>query len=69
MIRYYSFVGDMVLDPFAGVGTTGRVAARLDRRFLMVEKSSDYFNVQCNDRELQAESPQIMDFEFFAGAV
>ena len=69
VIRYYSFVGDMVLDPFAGVGTTGRVAARLDRRFLMVEKSSDYFNVQCNDRELQAESPQIMDFEFFAGAV
>ena len=69
VIRYYSFVDDMVLDPFAGVGTTGRIAARLDRRFLMVEKSHKYFDVQCKDMGIQACSPQIRDFEFFAGTV
>ncbi len=69
VIRYYSFVGDMVLDPFAGVGTTGRVAGRLKRRFLMVEKSVEYFDIQRADREIQLYEPQIMDFEFFAGSI
>ena len=69
VIRYYSFVGDMVLDPFSGVGTTGRVAGRFKRRFLMVEKSHEYFDVQCADHEIRAYSPEISDFEFFAGTV
>jgi modification methylase len=33
---------DLVLDPFCGTGTTGAVARRLRRRFLGVERSSDY---------------------------
>jgi DNA modification methylase len=33
---------DLVLDPFAGAGTTGVVAARLDRSFVGVELSPDY---------------------------
>ena len=68
VIRYYSFAGDMVLDPFAGTGTTGRVAGRLRRRFLMVEKSLEYFDIQRMDWEIQAYSPEIMDYEFFAGS-
>jgi site-specific DNA-methyltransferase (adenine-specific) len=31
--------GDAVLDPFAGSGTTGAVAARLGRRFVLVDES------------------------------
>lgn len=69
VIRYYSFVGDLVLDPFAGVGTTGRIAGRLERRFMMVEKSPEYFDVQCRDAELRSYSPQVVDFEYFAGTV
>ncbi|MDE2815661.1 MAG: site-specific DNA-methyltransferase [Chloroflexota bacterium] len=68
VIRYYSFIGDMVLDPFAGVGTTGRVAGRLGRRFFMVEKSLDYFELQCMDIDIQRFFPDILDFEFFAGS-
>jgi DNA modification methylase len=37
VVQYYSFEDDVVLDPFAGVGTTGKAAARLNRRFVMVE--------------------------------
>lgn len=38
VIQYYSFVGDVVLDPFAGIGTTGKAAALLGRRFALVER-------------------------------
>ena len=43
VIRYYSFEGDVVLDPFAGSGTVGRVAAGMARKFVLVEKRTDYF--------------------------
>ncbi len=43
VIRYYSFEGDSVLDPFAGTGTVGRVARAMGRRFVLVEKRADYF--------------------------
>lgn len=43
VIKYYSFVGDVVLDPFAGIGTTGKAAVDLDRRFVLVEKDPRYF--------------------------
>ena len=45
VIRYYSFEGDCVLDPFAGAGTVGRVAAAMGRRFALVEKRADYFEL------------------------
>lgn len=45
VIRYYSFAGDCVLDPFAGAGTVGRVAAAMGRRFALVEKRADYFEL------------------------
>lgn len=64
IIRYYSIRGDMVLDPFAGIGTTGRVAGRLERRFLMIEKIPKYFNVQLKDSEMMSYCPQICDYQF-----
>ena len=67
VIRYYSFQGDMVLDPFAGTGTTGRVAGALNRRFLMIENSPVYFDLQVRDLRLLLYQPQICDYEFFGG--
>ena len=37
MIEAYSRPGDVVLDPFAGYGTTAVVAARLGRRPIAIE--------------------------------
>ena len=34
--------GDVVLDPFAGTGTTGVVAQRLERRWVMIEREPAY---------------------------
>ncbi|MGI8841586.1 MAG: site-specific DNA-methyltransferase [Caulobacteraceae bacterium] len=35
-------VGDVILDPFFGVGTTGAVARRLGRRFIGLEREARY---------------------------
>lgn len=43
VIKYYSFKDDMVLDPFAGIGTVGRAAFNLERRFLLIENEPKYF--------------------------
>jgi site-specific DNA-methyltransferase (adenine-specific) len=42
IIRVSSNPGDLVLDPFAGSGTTLAVAKRLGRRYLGIELSEDY---------------------------
>jgi len=41
-IRMYSFVGDLVVDPFAGSGTTCQVAHEFGRRFYGVDLDPDY---------------------------
>ena len=45
VIANYSFKGDVVLDPFAGVGTVGKAAAGLGRRFALIEASLKKFTV------------------------
>lgn len=45
IIRYYSFKNDMVLDPFGGSGTVGKVAYEMDRRFLLIDKEPDYYQL------------------------
>lgn len=42
IIRVASQPGDLVLDPFAGSGTTLAVAKRLDRRYVGCELSAEY---------------------------
>jgi DNA modification methylase len=42
IIRVSSDPGDLVLDPFAGSGTTLVVAQRLHRKYLGIELSADY---------------------------
>lgn len=47
--------GDLVLDPFAGSGTTGVVALRLGRRFLGIELSEQY--VEMARRRIEDDAP------------
>lgn len=41
-ILSWSHAGDIVLDPFLGSGTTGKMAAQLGRRFIGMEISDEY---------------------------
>lgn len=45
LIKLFSFIGDTVLDPFAGSGTTLKVAMDLDRNFIGYELYSNYQDV------------------------
>jgi len=47
VITYYSFVDDVVLDPFAGIGTVGQAAAKLGRRFVLIEINPEYAQEIC----------------------
>ncbi len=49
VIRYYSFVNDVVLDPFGGIGTTAKAAAKLNRRFCSIEVSDEYIEAARSD--------------------
>ena len=42
VIQFYSFKGDVVFDPFGGIGTVGVAALPLERFFLLVEQEEKY---------------------------
>lgn len=44
----WSNVGDTVLDPFMGSGTTGIACNRLGRNFIGIEIDKDYFDIASN---------------------
>lgn len=45
IVRLWSNRGDLVLSPFAGIGSEGFEALRLGRRFLGIELKPEYFEV------------------------
>lgn len=44
VIKYYSFMDDLIFDPFAGSGTLGLAAVNLNRHFFLTEKEPKYVN-------------------------
>ena len=55
IVRVHSNPGDLVLDFFAGSGTTGEAAARNGRAFCMVDESDDAVAVMEKRLRLKAE--------------
>ena len=45
IVQYYSFRNDVVLDPFAGTGTTGKAAIMHGRRFVLFEQEESYVSL------------------------
>lgn len=45
LVRMFSFVGDTVLDPFMGTGTTNVAAAKWGRNSIGVEVTPEYFDM------------------------
>jgi site-specific DNA-methyltransferase (adenine-specific) len=57
LVRMFSFVGDTVLDPFCGSGTTMVAAFRADRNSIGVEIEPDYCRMAA--RYLKAETTNL----------
>jgi len=58
LIRMFSFVGDTVLDPFMGTGTTNVAAAKWGRNSLGVEVDPHYFEMAA--KRLDIETPKLI---------
>jgi site-specific DNA-methyltransferase (adenine-specific) len=54
-IASWSNPGDLVLDPFTGSGTTGKMARQLGRRFIGIEISAEYMEIAC--RRIEQAAP------------
>lgn len=50
VLKYYSFEGDAVLDPFAGSGTFGKVAYKMKRIPIMCEMDEAYIKLITGDK-------------------
>lgn len=59
MIRASSYVGDIVLDPFVGSGTTCRVADLLQRRWIGIDMNPEY--IELSQRRINNSSSQEFD--------
>jgi len=44
-IKSWSNEGDLVLDPFAGSGTTGKIAQKLNRNWVLIEAVDEYCKI------------------------
>ena len=66
VLRYYSFEGDVVLDPFAGIGTVGLVASDMGRKFILIEKRADFFTEMCDElrRALFSSAIDVDDLQY-----
>ena len=56
-VKLWSNPGDLVLSPFAGIGSEGHVALKLRRRFVGVELKRSYYETAC--RNLEASEQQL----------
>jgi DNA modification methylase len=55
-------VGDLVLDPFIGSGTTAVVAKRMGRRFIGFEINPDYCELARRRVEETVVQPNLLEF-------
>lgn len=62
LIKLYSWPGDLVIDPFAGSGTTGVAAINLGREFLGCELNPEYVAL-ANERLRRARAQGRLELE------
>lgn len=54
-VEIWTSPGDVVLSPFAGIGSEGYCAVKMGRKFVGVELKQSYFNVACGNLRVAEE--------------
>jgi len=64
LVKLFSFCGEIILDPFAGVGTTAKAAIPLGRKVVCVEQNTRYLKMiekECSGlQQLESEKDVLM---------
>ncbi len=55
LIRMFSFVGDLVLDPFMGIGSTNLAASKWGRNSMGIEVDSHFFDIALKQLKEKAD--------------
>lgn len=61
LVKTYTDVGDTVLDPFMGSGTTGVAAIKHGRKFIGIEQDQKWFDVACKRIEAEYQKRGLLD--------
>ncbi len=64
-LRLYSFVGETILDPFAGSGTTAQAAIKNRRNSIMVEQERSYVRIMKKKLERTREDDLLISLRPF----
>jgi DNA modification methylase len=64
-VRLYSFVGETVLDPFAGSGTTAQAAIKNRRNSIMIEQDASYVKIMHKRLKETNENDQLIQLRPF----
>lgn len=64
-VRLYSFVGETILDPFAGSGTTAQAAIKNRRNSIMIEQNSSYVKIMTQKINETTEEEQLIQLRPF----
>jgi site-specific DNA-methyltransferase (adenine-specific) len=64
-VRLYSFVGETILDPFAGSGTTAQAAIKNRRNSIMVEQDASYVKIMKKKLNETSEDDQLIQLRPF----
>lgn len=71
VIKFYSYKGDLVFDPFAGSGTFGKAARNLNRSFFLTEQEQKYIERMKQDlahKDLFGNETRFVTLAEFAAA-
>ena len=60
VLKLFSYQGDIILDPFNGVGTTTTIAKRLGRKYIGIDTSKEY--CKSAEERLKKENEQLNNF-------
>ena len=61
LVQAFASLGESVLDPFMGSGTTGVACAQLGRRFVGIELEERYFEIACRRIEEAARQGKLFE--------
>lgn len=69
LIEDFSDPNELILDPFAGSGSTGVACTQLNRRFLGFELNRDYFDIACRRLRGEEAKPNPAQPSLFGGGL